>query len=214
MKTLFTIALTSAMLASPVAFAKKETKPVKPEPTAVTLKVDTEKSEVKWTGRKVLVKSAHTGTIKVKSGELEWKDNTITKGNFVIDMASLSNTDLKGNPKQADLEGHLKSADFFEVSKYPESKFVITSVKVLPTPPAVGPTHEITGDLTLKGETHSVTFPAAVTKTDKGAEAVANFKLDRTVWNVKYGSDKFFTGLGDKVIANDIELALKIIANK
>ncbi|MFN7729893.1 MAG: YceI family protein [Bdellovibrio sp.] len=214
MKSLFTIALTSAMLASPVAFAKKETKPVKPGSAVMTLKVDAAKSEVKWTGQKVLVKSAHTGTIKVKSGELEWKDNTITKGNFVIDMASLSNTDLKGDPKQADLEGHLKSADFFDVAKFPESKLVITSVKVLPAPAAVGPTHEITGDLTLKGETHSVTFPATITKTDKGAEAVANIKLDRTVWNVKYASDKFFKGLGDKVIANEIELALKISANK
>lgn len=207
--------LATALFAAP-AFAqtKKGVKPAKKDGTATMLKVDTAKSEVKWTGSKVLVKSSHHGTMKLKSGEVEWKDNTITKGNFVIDMASLANEDLKGNPKQADLEGHLKSPDFFDVQKYPEAKFVITSVKAMPNPGTVGPTHEITGDLTLKGETKSVTFPASINKLENGAEANANFKIDRTLWNVKYGSDKFFTGLGDKVIANEIEIALKIIATK
>lgn len=178
-----------------------------------TMKIDTAKSQVNWTGRKVLVDSKHYGTVKIKSGEVTVEKGAITAGQFEIDMASIEAVDMQGKPKKGDLEGHLKSADFFEVAKYPTSTFKVTSVKALKAT-GQGPTHEITGDLTMKGKTQSVTFPARVAMKGKTAEATADFKIDRTQWDVRYASDKFFKGLGDKVIANDIELKLNLIATK
>lgn len=204
MKNLFVTAILTFAL-SPVCLAAKE--------TSTTYKVDTAASEVTWVGKKAVIKSEHTGTIKVKSGEVTFKKDQIEKATFEIDMASLENVDLKGNPKQADLVGHLKSPDFFDVAKFPTAKFVLKKAVKAKTATA-DYTHDVTGDLTLKGETHEITFPAKITTTDKDAQAVANLKIDRTVWNVRYASDKFFQGLGDKVIANDIDLKLNLKATK
>jgi polyisoprenoid-binding protein YceI len=211
--------MTKFILASALVFsfqtvsAKGEKKAAKPPVgTAPTMKIDTAKSEVTWTGKKVLVDASHTGSLKLKSGEVAYSANEIKSGQFEIDMASLKNSDLQGNPKQADLEGHLKSADFFDIAKYPTASFKITSAKTLP---AGGMnTHEVTGDLTMKGETKSISFPIKVTAEGKDTVATGTMKIDRTLWNVRYGSDKFFKGLGDKVIANEVDLKLKIVATK
>lgn len=176
-----------------------------------TLNLDTAKSTIEWTGRKAVVKSEHSGTLALKSGTVKIDKNQIIGGDFEIDMKSLDNTDLKGNPKQADLVGHLKSNDFFDVEKYPTAKFAIKAVKAL-TKATSDATHEVTGDLTLKGETHPVTFPAKINITDKEATALATITIDRTLWNVRYASDKFFKGLGDKVIANDMTVKINLLA--
>lgn len=207
-------AVASMMVASP-AMAQKKAAEKSAKPAATTMKVDPAASTVAWTGKKVLVDSAHSGSLKLKSGEVELTGNTLTKGNFVIDMNSLTNEDLKADPKgKGKLEGHLKSADFFDTAKFPEATFKMTSAKNLPKPAAGQPTHEITGDLTLKGVTKPVTFPATVTVAGDKAEAVANLKIDRTNWDVRYGSGKFFEGLGDKVIADEIALDVKLTATK
>lgn len=212
MKSILTTAALAITLAAPGAIAaKKETKP---KAVSGVYKLDTKASEAKWKGSKTMVKSYHEGTVNVKGGEVEVTDNNIVRGWVELDMTSIVSTDMKGKPKQADLEGHLKSADFFEVEKYPTAKFVITSVKPTANPTAGVHTHDITGDLTLKDQTHSLTVPASVTMQDKTAEATTQFKLDRTVWNVRYASDKFFKGLGDKVISNEIEMSLKLKATK
>ena len=208
--------LSLALCATASAKSKKADAAAAPAAGAAqSWKASPDASEVKWTGKKVLVESAHTGNIKVKSGEIELKDNNIAKANFELDMNSISNTDLAASPSdKGKLEGHLKSADFFDVAKYPTATFKVTSAKVLPTPKAGEATHEVTGDLTLKGKTAPITFPATVSMVDGKAQATANLKIDRTKWDVKYGSDKFFKGLGDKVIANDIDLSVKIVATK
>ncbi len=194
---------------SNVALAnKKAAAPAKP----TTLKLNTSTSEIGWTGRKVLINDAHNGNMKLKSGEVMLTNNQITGGQFEIDMTSINNLDMEGKPKKADLEGHLKSPDFFDVQKFPTAQFKISTVK--PVTGVAGATHEITGDLTLKGVTKPVTFPAQITMKDGMAEAVATLKIDRTVWGVKYASDKFFKNLGDKVIANEIDLNLKLVANQ
>lgn len=183
---------------------------------ATTLKVDPAQSEVAWTGKKVLVESAHNGTVAIKSGSINVADKNITGGEIVIDMNTINNRDLAASPSdKGKLEGHLKSPDFFDVAKFPTATFKITGAKALPTPKAGEPTHEVTGDFTMKGKTHPVTFPLVVTLGDDGkAEATGSLKIDRSKWDVRYASDKFFKGLGDKVIANDIDLSLKIVAAK
>ncbi|MBX3019364.1 MAG: YceI family protein [Bdellovibrionaceae bacterium] len=183
---------------------------------ATTLKVDTAASEVGWTGKKVLVESAHNGTVAIKSGTINVADKNITGGEIVIDMNSINNKDLAASPgDKGKLEGHLKSPDFFDVAKFPTATFKITSAKTLTAPKAGEATHELTGDFTLKGKTHPVTFPIVATLgADGKAEATGTLKIDRSKWDVRYASDKFFKGLGDKVIANDIDLSLKIVATK
>lgn len=204
----FVLSILTALALSTPALAK-DTKA-----SAEVLKVNTSESEIQWTGRKVLVDSKHFGVVKLKSGEILLNKGTITGGQFEVDMTSIASTDMEGSPKKGDLEGHLKSADFFEVDKHPTAVFKIKSVKTLKASGEGQPTHEISGDFTLKGKTRPLTFPAAVKFAGDKAEATAKVTIDRTLWDVRYASDKFFKGLGDKVIANDIDLGLKITATK
>lgn len=209
-----TLILSAALAVS----AKKETKPAAAAApgAATTLKVDPAASEVAWTGKKVLVDSAHHGTIAIQSGTINFAAKNITGGEIVIDMNSINNKDLAASPSdKGKLEGHLKSPDFFDVQKYPTATFKITSAKALPSPKPGEATHEVTGDFTLKGKTHPVTVPLTITMpSEEKAEATGTLKIDRTKWDVRYASDKFFKGLGDKVIANDIDVSLKIVATK
>lgn len=173
--------------------------------------IDLAKSEVVWTGRKAVVKSSHTGTVKLKSGEVTLDKGQPVAGEFVIDMTTITNTDLQGSPKKADLEGHLKNADFFDVNKFPTATMKMTSVKALTKPASGQPTHEVSGTLTIKGETHPITFPATISTQGNITMAKADLKIDRTLWNVRYASDKFFKSLGDKVIANEIEFSVNLV---
>ncbi|NBW82737.1 YceI family protein, partial [bacterium] len=134
-------------------------------------------------------------------------------GNVVIDMSTISNEDLKPSPDyQKKLVGHLSSADFFDVAKYPTATFKITSVK----PDAKNKNeYEIKGDFTMVGKTQAISFPAKVS-IDKGvAKGEATIKLDRTKWGLKYGSGNFFKELtADKIISDEFELTLKLVAKK
>jgi polyisoprenoid-binding protein YceI len=215
--------LTTTALALGLAFsanaktdAKKKAAPAAPAASATVLKIDPAQSEVGWTGKKVLVESAHSGIIAVKSGEVTIVDKNLTGGMIEIDMNTINNKDLAGSPSdKGKLEGHLKSADFFDVQKFPTATFKITSSKILPAAKAGDPTHEVTGDFTMKGKTNPVTIPMVVKiGADGKTEATGQLKVDRTKWDVRYASDKFFKGLGDKVIANDIDLSLKLVSTK
>lgn len=178
-----------------------------------TMKVDTTGSQLTWKGGKKIGDSSHNGTIKLKTGEVVATGNTITGGSFEIDMATLTNEDLKSDEgMKKKLEGHLMSPDFFDVTKFPTAKFKITAVKDLKDGKG---THEITGDLTIKDQTQSVTFPAIV-KFEKGtASAEGTIIINRTKWNLTYGSESFIKKLAaDKIIKDDIEIGLKLTAKK
>lgn len=182
---------------------------------AVVMKLDPAASQIKWEGSKKIVKSSHYGNVKLKSGEVQMTGDALTGGTFEIDMASIVSEDLASAPKdKAKLEGHLKNDDFFAVDKYPTSKFTITNVKALKAAKVGEPTHEITGDLTIKGKTNTVTFPAVVTSVADKAEAKAKIVIDRTKWDIRYGSGKFFDNLGDKVINDDIKFDVTLVAKK
>jgi len=192
--------------------AKAATKPA--AGAAAVLKVDPAASQIKWEGSKKLVKSAHNGFVKVKAGEVTMNGEQLVGGTFEIDMTSIENEDLKSSPKdQAKLVGHLKSPDFFNTDKFQTATFKITSVKALKPAKAGDPTHEITGDLTLKDKTNPVTFPAVITRDGNMTKAMANITIDRTKWDVRFGSTNFFENLaGDRIINNDISLALNLVA--
>lgn len=173
---------------------------------AVAYKVDAAKSVVKWHAKKVT--GEHLGTIGLASGALNVDGTKITGGTFEIDMTSIKCTDITDAGYNAKLVGHLKSDDFFSVEKNPKAVFVITKVD------GKGNNVNITGDLTIKGIKNKITFPATVTADAKGVTANAKIVLDRSKWDVRYGSKTFFPNVGDKMINDDFEINLALSAAK
>lgn len=176
--------------------------------------VDANDSKIDWIGSKV--GGEHKGDLKLKSGELSVKDGVVQGGSFIIDVQSINVTDLSGDDK-AKLEGHLKglaqdeSADhFFNTTKFPEGKFEISSIA------DEGGKTFITGNLTLKDITKSVKFPAVIKVTDNDVTVESEaFAINRTDFNINYGSGSKFTDLAaDKVISDDIKLQVKVVAKK
>ena len=168
--------------------------------------IDKSKSKLNWTGKKVT--GQHEGTLVLKSGKVVFNDKKeLTGGEFVIDMKSIKVTDIKVAKDNKKLTNHLKSPDFFDVKNHSSAKFVVTSVKK-----SGDDKYDVTGDLTIKGKTHPVSFPVAVQVSDKTATARGTIKVDRTKYDVRYGSGKFFDNLGDKMIYDDFEVALDLKA--
>jgi polyisoprenoid-binding protein YceI len=163
------------------------------------LTADTTKTKLLWLGEKVT--GQHTGTINLQSGWINWQDNKIVSGEFTIDMASLKESE---NNKQ--LMGHLKSDDFFGVAKFPTAKLVITGS----TPFDKG-TGVVSGTLTIKDITNPIEFKAATQKKDEGVWFFANIPIDRTKYNIRYGSGSFFDNLGDKTIYDEFKLKVNLL---
>lgn len=169
-------------------------------------------SMLKWTGKKLT--GEHFGTLTIREGGLSVAGDQLTGGNFTIDMNSIVVEDLTDPGKNKDLTDHLMSEDFFNVANHPEAKFEITGVEALAAADAAGNTHTISGNLTIKGITQGIKFPAAVAIQDGAVSAKANFNIDRTLWDIKYRSGKFFPEIGDKVISDEIGISLELTANK
>jgi len=169
-------------------------------------------SKLMWTGAKTLG-SSHNGDISLTSGAFTLEGDKITGGSFVIDMASINNLDLAEDAEsKAKLEGHLKTADFFDTEQFPTATITITGSE-----PVEGNTHKVMGDFTLKGKTNPITFNATVAPADKGAKIAADFTFDRTLWNVEFNSPKFpaFANLAaDNVISDDIAIKFDLTATK
>lgn len=193
MKTKTTLLMMALLFVSTFSFAQS------------SFDVNTDKSSLKWLGKKVT--GQHDGTINIKSGTIETDGSKLTGGSFIIDMTSIKVLDIEDADYNAKLKGHLESDDFFSVASHKEAKFVITGVKK-----ADGDQYTITGDLTIKGITNSISFPAKVIVKKSGVIATADFTIDRTLWDVKYGSGSFFDGLGDKTIYDDIAFTLYLVS--
>jgi polyisoprenoid-binding protein YceI len=178
---------------------------VKPE---AEFAADLGASTIEWKGFKPT--GSHNGTINIESGTLNMVDGEISGGSFTINMGSISVLDIPADDKgNSDLKGHLTSPDFFDVEKYPNAKFEITGMNE-----AEGKTM-LSGNLTLKDATNNVTFPVSVTNEgDSMTLTSETFTIDRSKWNVQYGSKSFFDNLGDKFINDDIELKISIKATK
>ena len=175
-----------------------------------TLTVDPAASELLWTGKKVT--GQHNGKVQLKSGTVEVDKNALKAGQFEVDMTTLKVDDITDATNNAKLAGHLKSDDFFGVEKFPTATFKITGVKELKG--SKDATHEITGDLTIKGKTAPATFPAQVAIKGDEATMKGTLVVDRTKYDVRYGSGKFFQNLGDKVIYDNFDVALNLKTKK
>lgn len=158
--------------------------------------INKQASEFKWKGTKVT--GEHTGVIFLKSADIKTDQGQIVGGEFVMDISSFKTTDLQGD-SATKLEGHLKSADFFDVAKYPTAKLVIENLTA----------GQAKGQLTIKDQTHPVT----IAYTQNGSTYSGKLVFDRTKFGMIYGSGSFFKGLGDKMIHNDVELSFKVVLN-
>ncbi len=173
---------------------------------AQTYKANVAETSMTWLGEKVT--GEHMGTVNLKSGELTMNGDKIKSGSFTIDMASIVCTDMEGEYKTK-LEGHLKSDDFFGVANHPTATLVITGSESFKNGSG-----KVMGDLTIKGKTKSVAFNAAVQDADKGKRFYANITIDRTDFDVRYGSGSFFENLGDKTIYDDFKVKLNMLVTK
>ncbi|RTY82418.1 YceI family protein [Flavobacterium sp. LS1P28] len=167
--------------------------------TAQTKKVDVAKSTINWTGKKVT--GQHEGTINLKDGALVFKGKKLVGGTFNVDMTSLLATDLKAGQGKEKLEGHLKSEDFFGTEKFSTATLVFK--KLVTKAPNV---YTVTGDLTIKGITKPVTFDLTTTANTASSTVI----IDRTKYDIKYGSGSFFDNLGDKAISDEFTLAVAL----
>ena len=161
--------------------------------------VNVSASKVNWKAYKVT--GAHDGFVNIKSGTLDFNGEVFTGGKFVIDMTSIGATDVSGNMKEK-LDGHLKSDDFFGVAQFPEAKLDITKVISRGKPGE----YKVVAKITIKNMTKEVKFDAMVAN----GKATATIKLDRTDFDVRYGSGSFFDNLGDKTIYDEFDLTISL----
>lgn len=166
-------------------------------------KVDVAKSSVKWLGKKVT--GQHNGTIAIKEGTLEVEKGKVTGGKVVIDMQSIVVEDIKDAGTNAKLVGHLKSDDFFSVATHPAAELNVTKVV------SNGDSHTFTGNLTIKGITNPATFTATSSKEGKATVYKGTLTIDRSKYNVRYGSNSFFDNLGDKAIYDEFTLDFNLV---
>ncbi len=184
--------------------------PVAKEELEGSRAVDLELSRVEWTGRNLL--NRHNGTLGIKSGVLQFEQGKLVGGEFVFDMQSIDCADLKGDPLHDVLVAHLRSDDFFDTELYPEARFVITGASILPDAVPGVPNLSVHGELTIKGVTLPLDFLATAGYTDEGRMAAQSVILfDRTLWNVIYGSGRFFRDLGPHLVNNLVEIQLRIV---
>lgn len=174
---------------------------------AQTYNVNPTETKIVYVGKKVT--GQHTGNLTAKSGKLTLKGEEISGGEIVVDMNTLTSTDLTDAEYNAKYVGHMKSEDFFNTAKFPEAKLVIKNSK------KTDKGLEVKGDLTIIGQTKPVTFLVTdFKKTESAVSGKSNLTLNRTLWGLKYGSNSFFKGLGDKAINDEFTLAIDLSAKK
>ncbi|HSI91554.1 MAG TPA: YceI family protein [Adhaeribacter sp.] len=215
-KLILSAALASAVVFAP-AFAatttdKSKAKTEKAVKADKTLKVNTAASKLVWNGKKVT--GEHTGNINIASGNLLIAKNRLVGGTFDIDMNSITATDITDAEYNGKFIGHMKSDDFFATDKHPKATFKITSLAPIKGAKPGADNYNVTGNLTIKGITNAVTFPATVKVEGNKATAKGTATIDRTKYDIKYGSKSFFESIGDKAIYDDFTLNFNVVAQQ
>lgn len=190
MKKLNVIALTIFLLASANLAAQE-------------IKIDKNQSTVEWNGKKVT--GEHYGNVDLQEANIKMKDDKIVGGKVVINMKSISNTDITDEEYRLKLEGHLKSEDFFSVEEFPTALLEISDSELISDNEM-----KVKGNLTIKGITKPIEFKAKQHDKYFTAEII----IDRSKYDVRYGSKSFFEGLGDKMIYDDFEIKAKLVVNE
>ena len=206
------IALSAALVACKDKAKEAETtaaeEAAKASTESVKYMANSDASTIEWTGSKPT--GNHNGTIKIESGVINVSNGKPASGTFLIDMSSIVNLDIPADDENnGKLVGHLKSADFFDVEKYPNAAFEITGFE------EKDGKSMLSGNLQLKDKKNNVTFPVSIsTEGDNMTLTSEEFSIDRSKWDVRYGSKSFFDNLGDKFINDNIELKISLKATK
>jgi polyisoprenoid-binding protein YceI len=178
---------------------------------AAQYNVDPAASIINWEGAKIAY--SHTGTMPISEGKMMVADGKIVGGMFTINVAGMKNTDIEDPEKAAKLEGHLKSADFFDTEKFPIATFNITSVS--PAAEGADHTHNVSGNLTIKDKSRNIMIPATVEMEGDMVKATTPaFVIDRYQWGVEYGSGNLVDIAKDDIINDEVGLTLTLVANK
>ena len=164
-------------------------------------------SELKWIGKE-LSTDTHTGTLVLKNGKIDVNANEVIHGEVEIDMTTITVTDMQGKWGKK-LEGHLKSPDFFDVEKYSNAFITFQSDEN----PIKNNQINLTGELTIKDITHPISFTAELLQKKPTLKAKASMSFDRSEYDVRFRSGKFFENLGDKLILDDIEVDVLLVTN-
>ena len=177
------------------------------EPHIDNVRVNQENSTVKWIGSKVT--SSHEGNVSISKGILSIDHGTLVGGQIAIDMTSISCSDIESEKKNQYLVDHLKDDDFFNTKDFP-----IAIIKITKAIKVEGNSYKIIADLTIKGITNPIDFIADVNIKGLNFSAKANIKIDRTKWDIRYGSGSFFENLGDKMILDEIAFDIFLLSVK
>lgn len=191
-----------------VAFAGQ---PDKDGKNTTSVKVNVQESTIKWHATKVT--GEHFGNVQLESGDINIQGNVLAGGQFTVDMSTLIVTDLDGEYKTK-LEGHLKSDDFFSTERNKTAFLKIKTVSAIPGAKPGSDNYMIVADLTIKGITKEISFPAMVVINKEKIIANVSFKINRAAFDIRYGSRSFFEGLGDKAIDDDFNLKVRLVANR
>ena len=171
--------------------------------------IDIDKSKIEWLATKVT--GQHNGTLTLKSGQVDIHGRDVKAARFVFDMNSIKVLDIEEEKWNSKLVNHLKSDDFFSVDKYPTATFELTSAKELKGTKAGEPNFTFSGELTIKGITHAVTFDALIDLTSAVARAQGRIIVDRTKYDIRYRSGSFFENLGDKTIHDEFTISFDVV---
>lgn len=173
--------------------------------------VDVEKSVLEWTGRNI--NNRHHGRIALSGGQVVFENGRLTSGSFSLDMKTITNLDLRDDDWRNILLRHLNSEDFFDVEQYPAAVFELKGAVPIAAATPGTPNMEIAGTLTIKDTARPLCFPAVVARQEDGSvKAQAALGIDRTLWNVRYGSGKLFERLGIHLVHDLISIEMFIVA--
>ena len=205
---LFAVAVLGA---APAASAQKMNS-AKMATNAPAYKLQPQLSTLGWEGKAVT--HGHNGSMEFTDGELLVKGNALVGGTVTVNMKSLKALDIKDAESQGKFVGHMTSDDFFGVEKFPTSTFKIVSVTPIKRAAKDADNATIAGDMTIKGVTQRISFPAKVGVKGGVAAASGKVTIDRTKFGLKYGSKTFFDSIGDKAIYDTFDLSFNVIAKK
>ncbi|MFL2576945.1 MAG: YceI family protein [Flavobacteriales bacterium] len=171
----------------------------------LVVKASKDASTIIWTGSKIT--SSHTGNVSLKSGYLVLDHENIVGGNFIIDMTSITCTDIKSEKKNKYFVDHMKDRDFFDVARFPIAELDITNAKKISEQG-----FEMDGNMTIKGITLPIKFNSEIQIVGNSFTAISKIIIDRTKWGIEYKSGNIFKDLGDKAILDEIEFDIFLIS--
>jgi len=166
------------------------------------------KSSLVWNAKKVT--GEHFGNVKLSFGQIVFKNNKLDRGKFIIDMTSIENTDIESEKWNLKLVKHLKSSDFFSTDSFPEAEFKLIQAKINREQDIQYNNYEIAGILTIKDISHEIQFSAQIKPHNTGFIANGEIILDRTLWDIRYRSGKFFKNLEEKLIYDKFSITFSL----